>query len=248
MSVVVVAGDGATTTTVGLATVWPARCIVTELDARGGALAAWLEVTRRPNLSSLAAAAGHAGWEQFIDVLQRSDRGVDVVVLPSHPPEARAVVSTLVPVLGSLLRPPDGTTVIVDAGEATQAITLATIADAIVVVHRQRSATAATAALGIERLAGVVSTLGASGPAIVVGLIGERPYRGTDVASLFEVPVVPIAADPWGADVLAGRPAGRGQFARSPLARTFRDLAQRIGVELASRGTYTAAGDLEPVQ
>ncbi len=236
MSVVVVAGDGATTTTIGLATVWPSGCIVTELDPRGGALAAWLELTRRPNLSSLAADARRAGWEELVGVLQRSERGIDAVVLPSHPPEARAVVSTLVPVLGSLLRSPDATTVIVDVGDASNALSLAPIADAIVIAHRQRSATAATAALGIERLAGVVSSLVASDPAIVVALIGERPYRAADVAALLDVPVVAVAADPWGADVLAGRPAGRGRFARSPLARTLRDLADRIGAEVVARG------------
>jgi hypothetical protein len=60
-------------------------------------------------------------------------------------------------------------------------------------------------------------------------LIGDRPYGAAEVADFIEADaVVAVAHDPWAAAVLAGRAGSTIRLRRSPLMRSFAELAAVI--------------------
>ena len=74
MSLVAIAGDHATTTTLALAAAWPVSddLLVIEADPRGGSLAAWLDIPLAPSLSAVVTRATGGEWS-VIERLSRYD-------------------------------------------------------------------------------------------------------------------------------------------------------------------------------
>ena len=93
MSLVAIAGDDATTTTLALAAAWPVSddVLVVEADPRGGSLAAWLDIPVGPSLSAVVTRASPGEWA-VIDRLSRlTPSGLRVIRLPSAPSRRRGL-------------------------------------------------------------------------------------------------------------------------------------------------------------
>jgi hypothetical protein len=236
VSLVAVVGDGATTTSLGIAAAWPLdeSRLVAEFDPAGGCLSAWLDVPRSPGLAEVAASSTPGTWSTIASNVQRTASGIDVVVAPVRAVEAAAVVAAaapgVLPVLSAIASP----VVIADGGRLRGPLTpLVLHADVVVVAHRQHAGSAAAAALGFERLAELTLQLAVRSIPTVVAVIGDRPYPSDEIASFVETgAVVTIADDPWAAAVLAGRAGLAMRLRRSPLMRSLAGLSGVISAEL----------------
>lgn len=232
MSLVAVVGDGCTTTALGLAAGWPQDdpCMLAEFDPAGGCLAAWLDLPRSPGLAEIAASSSAGSWPAIEAAMQRAASGVAVLVAPTRAVEAAAVVqaatTSVLPVLSGL----DSLVVIADGGRLRGGLSaLVSQAGLVVVTHRQHRGSAAAAALGFERVAELAAQLAVRSIPTVVAMIGASPYGVDEVARFIEVDtVVAIADDPWAAAVLAGRAGSAVRFRRSPLMRSFIELAAQV--------------------
>ncbi|HSB88030.1 MAG TPA: hypothetical protein VLD86_17080 [Ilumatobacteraceae bacterium] len=232
MSTVAVIGEGCTTTALGLAAAWhrDEPCIVVELDPAGGCLSAWLDLPRAPGLAEAVAASPSPAWPDIHAAVQTSVAGIDVIVAPTRPVEAAAVVHAaaraVLPVLAALESP----VVIADGGRSRGVVsTLMSNAAVVVISHRQHAGSAAAATLGLERVADLVSLLSARSIPTVVALIGQRPYSTGEVSEFVEADaVVELADDPWAAAVFAGRAGSAVRLRRSALMRSLADLASVV--------------------
>ena len=241
MSLVSVVGDGCTTTALGIAAAWspddpcPTNpCVVAELDPAGGCLSAWLDLPRSPGLAEVVASPAPHSWPAIDASVQHARSGVDVLLAPTRSVEAVAVVhaavTSVLPVLAAL----DSPVVIADGGRLRGAISsLAAQSAVVVIAHRQTSGSSAAAALGLERVGELVSLLNVRAIPTVVALIGQRPYTADEVAEFVESDaVVALADDPWAAAILAGRAGSAIRLRRSPLMRSFVELAAVVSARL----------------
>lgn len=236
MSLVAVVGDGCTTTALGLAAAWPfgEPCLVAEFDPAGGCLAAWLDLPRSPGLADVAASSTPGSWATIQSMMQRARSGVEALVAPTRALEAAAVVAaattSVLPVLAALESP----VVIADGGRLRGSLSALVLqAGVVVIAHRQHSGSAAAAALGLERVAELSSLLAVRSIPTVVALIGARPYTAAEVADfVLADTVVALADDPWAAAVFAGRAGSAVRLRRSPLLRSFAELASVVSARL----------------
>ncbi len=236
MSLVAVVGDGCTTTALGLAAAWPDDdpCMVAEFDPAGGCLSAWLDLPRSPGLAEIVASSAPGSWTAVESMVQRAASGVDVLLAPTRALEAAAVVqaatTSVLPVLSGL----DSLVVIADGGRLRGGLSaLVSQAGLVIIAHRQYRGSAAAAALGIERVAELASQLAVRSIPTVVAMIGTSPYGVGEVAQFVRVDtVIPVAHDPWAAAMLAGRAGSAVRFRRSPLMRSFVELAAVISANL----------------
>ena len=239
MSLIGVVGDGCTTTALGIAAAWAPDdpCMVAEFDPAGGCLAAWLDLPRSPGLADVAASSTPGSWPVIRASVQRAVAGVDVLLAPTRAVEAAAVIhaacTSVLPVLAAI----ESSVVIADGGRLRGALSaLAIRSDIVVIAHRQNSGSAAAATLGLERVAELTSLLAARSIPAVVAMIGDRPYSCAEVADFVEADaVVALANDPWAAAVLAGRAGSAIRLRRSPLMRSFAELAGVISSRLRHR-------------
>lgn len=234
MSLVLIAGDCATSTTLALAAAWPSDSdvLVIEADPRGGSMAAWLDVPVSPSLSTVVTRAHHDGWPS-IDALSRvTPSGVRLIPAPPRSVEAaRAVAEAgtcVFPVLADIDRP----VVLIDAGcpsAASGAHAAMPHADVVVVVHRQAHQSARAAAVRLERTAEQVEMIDALGLTMVLAVIGDEPFEPAEVAEFlrdeggerYEMSqVIRLPEDPLTAAALAGRTGvSSRRLARLPLMR-----------------------------
>lgn len=236
MSLVAVVGDGCTTTALGIAAAWPRNepCLVAEFDPAGGCLAAWLDLPRSPGLAEVAASSTPGSWTAIEAAIQAARCGVDVLLAPTRTVEAIAVIhaatASVLPVLSGLESP----VVVADGGRLRGALSaLAIQADVVVIAHRQNSGSCAAAALGLERIAELASSLALRSIPTVVALIGQRPYAADEVADFIEADsIVGLADDTWAAAMLAGRAGSAARLARSPLMRSCGELAAVVSSRL----------------
>jgi hypothetical protein len=243
VSLVAVVGDGCTTTALGIAAAWPRDepCMLAELDPGGGCLSAWLDLPRSPGLAEVVASSGSHSWPAIEAAIQRARSGVDVVLAPTRAIEAVAVVhaaaTSVLPILAAL----DSPVVIADGGRLRGTLSaLAVQCGVVVIAHRQTPGSPAAAAVGFERVAELMSLLTVRSIPTVVALIGQRPYSVDEVAEFIEADtVVALADDPWAAAILAGRAGSAIRLRRSPLMRSFVELAAVVSARLRH------AGDLE---
>ncbi|HEY7625970.1 MAG TPA: hypothetical protein VH761_02840 [Ilumatobacteraceae bacterium] len=229
MSLVAVVGDGCTTTALGLAATWQRdeSCFVAEFDPAGGCLSAWLDLPRSPGLAEAVAGSSNPSWPDLQRTIQASPRGIDVIVAPTRPVEAAAVVhaaeKAVLPVLAAVTSP----VVIVDGGRLRGGLSnVVGRCSVAVIAHRQHAGSAAAAALGLERVADLASLMTARSIPTVVALVGQRPYS-VDEASDFvgADAVVAVADDPWAAAVFAGRAGSRARLRRSALMQSLTELS-----------------------
>lgn len=219
MSLMVVAGarsPGTTASALALAAVWPGRALFADCDPQGGTVAARLGVAPVPGLTTLATEGRHSCPSHLVDRhLQRLPQGFDALLSPPAPEQASSALATLgssLPTALSQLERP----VIADCGRAeagSPANDLIAAAAMVFLVVRPT----------VEGVAHARARLAAMGEAVLV-IVGDRPYRPSEVGGYLARPVAAvIAEDPKGAEALL---AGKAD-PRSPLLRSVRILADR---------------------
>lgn len=246
MTVIGVVGDAATTSAVALAVGWPARddVVVLEADPGGGSLAGWLDTPAHPSLATMVAGvgtgAGHRTvWEALDTMTHQGRSGVRFVANAVRARAAhRAVEEAAQAVLPAMAAAP--ITVIADAGahRSGQAPSPALrVADVVVLVHRQATASAAAASVRIERLVETVEELAHLDTEIVLAVIGATPFEPAEIGAFItqSVPATvhtttSIAHDPLAAATIAGRTGvSAKRLRRLPLMRD----ASRVAMTLS---------------
>jgi hypothetical protein len=245
LSLIVIGGDAVTTTVLALAAGWPepppddladggVEVVVVEADPSGGSLAAWLDTSLSPSLSSVVTAL-HQGsstgatrptqWSTIDTMVRRSTAGVRFIPAPFRAREARGAIGeadlSLFPLLAAL----DHTVALVDVGrlDPLRLPTAVRHADLTVVVHRQDSSSAAAATVRLERLAETTEALRDAGVTVALALVGEDPFPLGEVADFASPggPAFSLAPDALSAAVLAGRTGvSSRRLARLPLMRS----------------------------
>lgn len=218
---------GVTTTSVGLAALWPRPALLVEADPTGGSgiLAGFLRGEVEPSGGLLDVVMTHRNGTLRLTPEQVMPLpGGQAQLLPgirAHS-QARSLADVWEPLLHALRRLSisTGQDVIVDAGRlglASWPEPLVRGADTTLLVTRSSLPALAAARSWLETLRHDTPTLGV----LVVG--PGRPYSSGEVAKWLRVPVLgEIAWDPAAAAVLSdGAPRGR-RFDRSGFARSLR--------------------------
>lgn len=244
---IAVVGDAATTTSVTIAAAWPAgdEVIVLEADPGGGSLTGWLDTPAHPSLSTIVANAGtnagrdhRAVVETFGALARRSDSGVRFVANTVRARAAHRAVEEAAGVVFPALAAAPGT-VVADAGvhrAGSAASPALRVADVVVIVHRQASASAGAATVRIERLVETVEELAHLDAVFVLAVIGRAPFDPEEIGTFVEQSVpgivqttVAIAEDPLAAATIAGRAGvSAKRLRRLPLMRSARALAREL--------------------
>ena len=241
MTLLAVCGDAATTTAFALASMWPtADVLLVEADGSGGDLAAWLDIPEQPGVATAVTMAPTGSWPAIEAQVQRLG-SLSVLLLPLRAGEAsvasREAGVRLLPTLSALA----GLTAIADCGfchpsALSPAVTQAAL---VVVTIRQPSTSPRAAAAHLDRVGELVDALGSRALPTVAVVIGEEPYRASEISDFLggstgRLPVLVIADDAVGAAAVAGRErVGRG-FPRSHLARSASAAASELAVRLDS--------------
>lgn len=195
---------------------------VLEADLDGGTLAARFRLGREPGVTTLAAARS-VGAEAWRDHAQ-SAGGVPVVVGPDAPEAAAAVWATAGRRLAGAVADADASFV-VDVGRLRNggpAHHLGDVADLLVMLLRPvaEEVVALSHRLPVARVAGA--------PVAVV-TVGSGPYDVGDLAAQFGVHALgALPTDHRAAEALAGRGGSARALGRTSLARSAREVAERI--------------------
>ena len=251
MTIVAVTGDAATTTAIAIAAGWPPseQPTLLEADPTGGSLAGWLDTPIQPSLATIVANVGDGTARSVLDTFatmtHRSESGVRFVSNAVRSRAAHRAVeeaaSTVLPALAAGV-----TTVIADTGahRAGQPPSPALrLAEVVVVVHRQASASPAAATARIERLVEMVEELAHLDAEIVLTVIGNTPFDPAEIAAFVDESVpdtlastVGIADDPLAAAAIAGRTGvSTKRLRRLPLMRDATRLAGALDDLLEQR-------------
>ena len=252
MAIVAVAGDMCTTTSVALASAWPAssEALIVEADPSGGDLAAWFDLAMLPSLSTVVTSVFEASWAEIDRQSRLARSGMRLIPAPPSAAEARHAViqsaRSLAPALAALPSP----VAIVDAGRPEAASfthPLVASAAVTVVVHHQRPLSARAAAVRLQRLADDVEAMSAAPAGLVVAVVGAEPFDFEQIeafvcSSAAGTPVVGLPFDSLAAAVYGGRAGvSARRLARLPLARAARHLAYVVERALDER-VATAGG------
>ena len=236
MPIVAVTGDACTTTTVALAASWPATddVVLIEADPAGGDLAAWFDMPVSPSLSTVVTRVLDGAWPEIERHTRLADNGVRILPCPARAGESAQAIGeaarSLVPALAAMRTP----VAVVDAGRPAAAASshpFVVAAAVTVVVHRQAPQSARAAAVRLQRLADLLEQFTTSPSALVVAVVGARPFGIADVESFLDgavgpTTVVGLPEDDLAAGVLGGRTGvSARRLARLPLMRAGRDLA-----------------------
>ena len=263
MTIVAVVGDATTTTTVAIAAGWPTGrdVLVLEADPGGGSLAGWLDVPAQPSLATIVANAGtdagrdHRAVLETVDAMaRRSDSGVRFVATAVRARAAhRAVEEAAVVVIPALAASP--TTVLADVGThrcGQPPSPALRSADAVVVVHRQATASAAAATVRIDRLVETIEELAHLDATFVLAVIGTSPFDPAEIGAFLDEAVpdtvqhtVSLADDPLTAATLAGRAGvSAKRLRRLPLMRDAARVAAQLADIAATGRPFTAAAGI----
>jgi hypothetical protein len=244
MTLLAVCGDASTTTSFALASMWPTTdVLLVEVDGSGGDLAAWLDIPEQPGVATAVSMAPTGSWPVIEQQVQRHG-SLSILPLALRAGEAsvaaREAAVRLLPTLSALA----GLTVIADCGfchpsALSSAVTQAAL---VVVTIRQPSMSPRAAAAHLDRVGELVDALAARAMPTVAVVVGEEPYRASEIGDFLggpsgRLPVLVIADDAMGAAAAAGRErVGRG-FSRSHLAKTAAIVASELAVRLESVGS-----------
>jgi hypothetical protein len=216
--------------------------VVVEADPSGGSLAAWLDTSLSPSLSSVVTAL-HQGastgatrstqWAAIDAMIRRSASGVRFVPAPYRTREARGAISEAELSLFPLLAAIDHTVALVDVGRIDPLRVPPAVRHAhlTLLVHRQDASSAPAATVRLERLAETVETLRDAGATVGLALVGSDPFALAEVVG-FAAPDGPawsLANDPLSAAVLAGRTGvSTRRLGRLPLMRSAADASAAL--------------------
>lgn len=254
MTVVAVVGDATTTTTVALAAGWPSadEVIVLEADPSGGSLAAWFDMPAHPSLATIVANVGpdserdHRSSLATFDAMTRHSRsGVRFVANAVRARAARRAIDETAAVVLPALAAADSA-VLADVGVHRVGIGQSPalgVADVLLLVHRQATASAAAATVRVERLVESVDELARLDAEIALAVIGATPFEPGEIAAFVDdsVPgairtMTAVADDPLAAATIAGRAGvSARRLRRLPLMRDAADLATVVSGLIVAR-------------
>jgi MinD-like ATPase involved in chromosome partitioning or flagellar assembly len=252
MAIVAVAGDVSTTTSVALASAWPAtdEMLLIEVDPAGGDLAAWFDMPVSPSLSSVVTRVLDGSWAEFERHVRIAPSGLRVLPAPASRGEAARAVSEAGRSLVAMLSAERSPVVIADTGHVLSppaAHPVIGSAAVTVVVHRQSTQSARAAAVRLHRLAEQLDAFAMLPTAVVVAVVGASPFDLGEVESFLSKsvgvhPVVGLPVDELAAAVFGGRTGlSSRRLARLPLSRATRDLAAVVDHQLESIVTGTGS-------
>lgn len=254
MSLVAIAGDDVTTSTLALAAAWPMTddVLVIEADPRGGSIASWLDIPIAPSLSAVVTRATAGEWSVIERLSRLTPSGLRVIPAPVRAVEASRAVAeaadSIFPTIASLATP----VVIADTGSyvgfggsglggvgAGGVASVVAQSTLTVVVHRQAQQSARAAAVRLERLAECFEQLAAGGVETALAVIGHAPFDPDEIArfvgtgAVVAPSVFELADDPLAAAVLAGRSGvSQRRLLRLPLLRSSVALAAFVSNRL----------------
>lgn len=254
MTFIALLGDCTTTTTLALAGAMSSGddVLVVEADRTGGSVAAWLDAPVSPSLSTVVASLrgisddSATTWTAIDALIRRSRSGVRFLPAPVRSVEAfRAVEEAEPTIFPTIAR---WGYALVDTGRraAVDGISRTlSLADIVVVCHRQAAMSAAAAGVRMERTAELVEVLSGGSGRIIVAVIGDQPFELGEIGDFLESaaeprPIAPyqLPEDVLAAAVLAGRQGvSQKRFARLPLIRSCRGLAELIGTTATGPAT-----------
>lgn len=250
MTIVAVAGDVCTTTTVALASAWPTSddVVLVEADPSGGDLAAWFDMPVTPSLSTVVTRVTDGAWPDIERFTRLADTGIRLIPGPARAGEAGQAVGesarSLVATLASLRSP----VTIADTGRLQRppaANPFVGSAAVNVVVHRQSPQSSRAAAVRLQRLAEQLEAFASTPSALIVAVVGAAPFDLDEIESFLADSVgvnatIGLPVDELAAAVYAGRTGvSERRLTRLPLARAARDLAS-----IAERSVNDAADGL----
>jgi len=250
MTIVAVAGDVCTTTTVALASAWPASSdvLLVEADPSGGDLAAWFDMPLTPSLSTVVTRVLDGAWPDVERLTRLADSGIRLIPAPARAGEAGQAIGesarALVPTLATLRSP----ITIADTGRlqsSPAAHPFVGSAAVNIVVHRQAAQSSRASAVRLQRLAEQLEAFAATPSALIVAIVGAAPFGLGEIETFLADSVgvnaiIGLPVDDLTAAVYGGRTgASERRLARLPLARAARDLAS-----IAERSVHDATGGL----
>jgi hypothetical protein len=246
MTIVAVVGDACTTTTVALASAWPAshEAMIVEADPSGGDLAAWFDLPIVPSLSTVVTSTFDTSWPDIDRHTRVAESGLRLISAPASAAEAHHAVALSAAFLAPALAAVRAPTALVDAGDASQwptAHPLVASAAVTVVVHRQWSHSARAAGVRLQRLAEQVDAAATTSSGLVVAVVGADPFHFDQIESFLAesvgtTAIVGLPVDGLTAAVYAGRTGvSAKRLARLPLARAARHLAHVVEREMQAR-------------
>jgi MinD-like ATPase involved in chromosome partitioning or flagellar assembly len=225
-----------TTSALAIAAAWPhgyGTAIFIEADPSGGDLAPRFDLPAGAGLASAASSLQRPTFTDLIAHTQTLPGGLRVVASPIP---AAEVAGVLPEATRCVIAPLKGTaegTLLIDAGRADGRMlpAVTTHADVVVLVVRQDARSAASTLARCLHARQLVQPLAARGIEPVALVVGDGPYRPTEIEAFLGVTVIgTLPEDPHGASHLAGRPAGRRSARRSRLAAA----AAKVAVALAT--------------
>lgn len=223
---------GVTTTALLLASMF-ADAAVVEADVDGGVLAVRYNLGREPGLTTLAAAGteDRDGWRAHA----QDAGGVPVLVGPDAPAASASLWRTAGERITHKLIAADGTAVI-DAGRLRSPVPIVTASDLLVML-------VSPVAEQLVALTHVLPTVrDAVRGQVSVVLVGEGPYRRSEVERSLDVPVIAeLPDDRDAADVLCHGGGSRSRLARSRLVRAVTELGAEVSVSLTGQMELTAS-------
>jgi MinD-like ATPase involved in chromosome partitioning or flagellar assembly len=254
VTLIAVVGEATTTTTVALAACWPTdaggEILVLEADPAGGALVGWLDVPPHPSLATVVANAGsdpersHRSVHETVAALsRRSASGLQFVPNAIRARSAaRAVEEAAALVIPALAASTDA--VLADVGAHRAGHSLSPVvrsAAAVVVVHRQATASPGAASVRIERLVETIEELTPVDAPLVLAVVGGSPFDPDEIGAFVDRAVpgtiyhtAAIADDPLTAATIAGRVGvSAKRLRRLPLMRDAARLATTLSVLVA---------------
>jgi MinD-like ATPase involved in chromosome partitioning or flagellar assembly len=204
-----------------------------EADPDGGVLQARFGLDREPNLATFAAASRNGTFAHLEAHALTLPGGLPALTGPASAEAAVATWQAAGTTLAAALRAAAGQrTVVVDAGRLTPTAptsALLDVADLVIVVARP-------VLEDLHALAHRRDTLAGSQRPVQLLVVGERPYGADEIRERLGMPVLGVLPhDPRAAGALSGSstPLSTRWLRRSPLARSARDIAGRLGEALA---------------
>ena len=239
MTIVAVAGDCCTTTTVALAAAWPRadETVLMEADPSGGDLAAWFDMPVSPSLSAVVTRVLSGGWAEIDRFTRLSPSGLRLVPAPANAAEAQQAIAESTRRIVDTVAAPTAPIVFVDTGRFLQPVhPFVAAASVTVLVHRQAPQSARAAAVRLQRLADQIESGQANHGGVVVAVVGAAPFDLGEVEEFLvdvvdSAPVIGLPVDALAAATYAGRAGvAARRLARLPLSRAARDLAAAVAL------------------
>lgn len=210
--------------------------VLAEADLVGGVLAIRYGLGREPGLTTLAASRT-GDTDEWMSHAQLAG-GVRVLVGPDAPDSSAALWRGAGVRLGATLRQIDARAVVIDVGRMGVGTPMLEVSDLVVVL--------------VKPIAEHLVTLGHRLPAlrhaaasarVSVVLVGDGPYRASDVSSSLDVDVLgELPNDPRAAGVLVDGGRSHTSFARTRLARSASGLSADLARVLDEPTSKVEAG------